>query len=319
MIKSNPVLLIVLLFFYLTAFSNTHININQVLPGISIAEGNGGQRNIEIMILLSFMTKDPVAVSYTTQNGSATAGSDYIAAYGSTSFAPGERMKKITVAVIGDAGCEPNESFEIILRNPSGATLLDSSGKVTIVNDDCMGGNLSVYEVRLIFTGYTTFTGTPADCKIQPNGKVVLTGLISGNEKVSTEDDIVYIGNLHLEIDIDICSSSLIEDPLGGFPHCGMTVLGSGPVTTELEIYYDHRGGYIKNENKTGDFISVVLGSCDQQQIDEEKGMVPNKTIASVFNGRDLFKLTTRTLQVGKYVETENGFETVVEVLRKIR
>ncbi len=47
--------------------------------------------------------------------------------------------------------------------------------------------------------------------------------------------------------------------------------------------------------------------------------MVPNKTIASIFNGRDLPMLTNRTLRVGRYVETGSGNETVVEVLRKVR
>ena len=52
--------------------------------------------------------------------------------------------------------------------------------------------------------------------------------------------------------------------------------------------------------------------------VDEEK-MVPNKTIASIFNGRDLPMLTERRLRVGRYVETEDQNETVVEVIRKIR
>jgi hypothetical protein len=97
-----------------------------------------------------------------------------------------------------------------------------------------------------------------------------------------------------------------------------MTVIGSGPVKAELEIYFDARGGYIKIERTSGQFLSNVYGSCDQAQIDEEQTMVPIKTIASIFNGRELPMLTDRTLKVGRWVETDGENETVVEVLRVV-
>jgi hypothetical protein len=47
---------------------------------------------------------------------------------------------------------------------------------------------------------------------------------------------------------------------------------------------------------------------------------VPNKSIASIFNGRDLAKLTDRTLRVVRYVEDDGaGNITLIEVLRKVR
>ena len=216
-------------------------------PGISIAnarmvEGNSGQRSIEVLIILSQVLTIPVALHYATKNGSASAGSDYVTANGSVSFAKGENQKRITVSINGDLAIEANETFEIVLSNTSGATLLDSIGTVTIINDDFISGAPPVYEVRFTHTGYTSFAGSPADCPIRSNGKVVLTGLLSGAENVGPDDDIRYTGVLDLSIDMDICSVK--PGPAGDdYKNCGMTVIGTGAVKAELEIYYDQRGG----------------------------------------------------------------------------
>ena len=292
-------------------------------PGFSIAnaqmvEGNAGLRMVEVIVIVSQVLTNPVTLSYATRNASATSGSDYVAANGSINFAPGENQKRITLSINGDLGVEANETFEIILNSGSGATLLDSIGTVTIVNDDFISGSPPVYEVRLTHTGYTSFAGSPDDCPIRANGKVVLTGLLSGAENVAADDDVRYTGVLDLSINMDICSSKP-GGPMGDeYKVCGMTVIGQGTVETELEIYYDQRGGYVKIENQSGDFLRLVFGSCDQPQMDEEKDMVPNKTIATIFNGRDLPMLLDRTLRVGRWVEREGVHETVVEVLRKL-
>lgn len=308
-------------------------------PEISIAdlrivEGNAGQRPAQVMVSISQVMSRPVTLVYWTRNGTASAGSDYSAVNDSVTFAPGDILKRISIPVNGDVVVESDETFQIVLINRSDAMLADSIGTVTIINDDFKGGNsstenvsagsqstgnfstgnLSVYEVRFTHTGYTTFFGGPADCPIRSNGKVVLTGLLSGAENVASDDDIIYRGTLQLDIDIDICSATGEGD---NAKQCGITVVGSGPVKTELEIQFDSRGGYIKINN-SGGFMKSVKGSCDQAQMAEELTMVPNKTIASIFNGRDLPMLTDRTLRVGRYVETDGDNETVIEILRKI-
>ncbi|MBI2729988.1 MAG: hypothetical protein HYX40_04420 [Sphingobacteriales bacterium] len=48
------------------------------------------------------------------------------------------------------------------------------------------------------------------------------------------------------------------------------------------------RGGYIKIEDNTNEFVKMVFGSCDEKLKYEEQDMVPNKTIASIVNGAEL-------------------------------
>ncbi len=70
-------------------------------------------------------TTDLVSLNYTTRDGSAQAGSDYTATSGVLSFAPGETVKTVTVALVNDAVSESSESFDLVLSNPVGALLSD--------------------------------------------------------------------------------------------------------------------------------------------------------------------------------------------------
>lgn len=182
---------------------------------------------------------------------------------------------------------------------------------------------LSTYELRISHRGYTSFHGTAEECNIRSDGTVILSGQLSGDEAVKPDDDIVYTGVMQLNIDMDICSAKRLangEDKL-----CGMRVKGSGKVKVELVISSDGegnaRGAYIKFNHSPdlGKFEGSVLGDCDGDQMAEEKGMIPNKTIASIFNGRDLPMLTNRTLIPGSFAEEDGENITVVQVIRKIR
>jgi glucose/arabinose dehydrogenase len=77
-----------------------------------------------------------VAVGYTTQNGTAVAGSDYTALSGTLSFAAGVTSGAVAVSVLGDAALEGNESFALALASPVNATLADGAGAGVIVDDD---------------------------------------------------------------------------------------------------------------------------------------------------------------------------------------
>lgn len=192
--------------------------------------------------------------------------------------------------------------------------------KTNRVENKRSGNNFAKYEVRLTFTGYTSlYSSDPlADCDIRKNGKVILSGFLSGVENVDPDDDINYTGVLQDSIDMDICSVKRL--PNGEDKFCYMTVTGSGPVYTELDIYSDGqgnpRGAYIKiNYNSTlGKFTRKVVGNCNPNEMVEEENMVPNKTIASIFNGAEL-PINTRTLKRGvTYVETGPSGKVEIEV-----
>jgi len=103
---------------------------------LSIVEGNSGTKIANFTISLSQVSTQTVGVSFATSNGTATAGTDFVANQGTLSFAPGQTSKTVSVTINGDSEIEPTEDFFLNLTNPTSATLARSSAKGQIVNDD---------------------------------------------------------------------------------------------------------------------------------------------------------------------------------------
>ncbi len=103
---------------------------------VTVTEGNAGTRTATFTVTLSAAGTQPVTVAYATGDGTATADSDYQAASGTLTFAPGETSKTITVLVNGDRVPEPNETFVVNLSRPTNATIADGQGVSTILDDE---------------------------------------------------------------------------------------------------------------------------------------------------------------------------------------
>ena len=65
------------------------------------------------MVYLSRAATEPVTVKYSTEDGSAKAGVDYVATKGSLTFDPGEVAKWITVPIIGEVAADPDEDAPV--------------------------------------------------------------------------------------------------------------------------------------------------------------------------------------------------------------
>ncbi len=107
------------------------------INNVSLNEGNSGTTNFNFTVSLSAAGSQTVTVNYATADGTATAGSDYVAV-GATAltFTPGQTTQTVTVVVNGDTMNEPNETFFVNLSNPTNAFITDSQGQGTIINDD---------------------------------------------------------------------------------------------------------------------------------------------------------------------------------------
>lgn len=96
---------------------------------------NNGPAIVEVT--LSKPASATVTVDYTTSDGTAIAGDDYIFDAGTLIFAPNQISQSIVISVTNDNISEPDENFSVILSNPTNAILGSPiSTTITIQNDD---------------------------------------------------------------------------------------------------------------------------------------------------------------------------------------
>jgi len=116
---------------------------NDDLPAISIndvsvTEGNSGTTNLDFTVSLSAPAPATVTFDIATADGTAmTSDNDYVAnSLSGQTIAVGQQTYHFFVTVNGDGSVEANETLLVNLTNVSGATVDDSQGQGTIVNDD---------------------------------------------------------------------------------------------------------------------------------------------------------------------------------------
>jgi beta-glucanase (GH16 family) len=100
-------------------------------------EGNSGSTTFAFRVTLDAAQAGPVAVQYTTQDGTARSGEDFTAVTsGTITFAAGETEKRININVVADDAREGDDAFKVTLSNPSGATIYRGTATGQILNDD---------------------------------------------------------------------------------------------------------------------------------------------------------------------------------------
>jgi hypothetical protein len=107
-----------------------------VINNVSITEGNSSTSTATFTVTLSAASGQTVTVNFATANGTATAGSDYVARTGTLTFAAGVTTQTIAVTVNGDTTAEANETFVVNLSGATNATIADTQGVGTINNND---------------------------------------------------------------------------------------------------------------------------------------------------------------------------------------
>jgi hypothetical protein len=122
--------------------------------GYTAAEGNSGLTPFTFTVYLSTSSPQTVTVNYATSDGTATASSDYQAASGTLTFAPGQTSQNVTVYVYGDTTDEPDESFNFNLSGAVNATInTGQTARGTILNDDL---SVSVSDATPVVEGNAT-------------------------------------------------------------------------------------------------------------------------------------------------------------------
>jgi hypothetical protein len=104
---------------------------------ISVLEGDGAVTAATFVVELSGPPPTgSVTVSYTTADGTAVAGLDYVSVSGVLTFPPGVTQQQVTVDVLGDGIDEPTELFLLHLVGAGNAAIGRSPGRAYVGDED---------------------------------------------------------------------------------------------------------------------------------------------------------------------------------------
>ena len=192
--------------------------------------------NLTFTVTLSTASGVTATVDYATSDGTATASSDYTAASGTLSFAAGETTKTFTVAVLADSADENNETVTITLSNATQASISDSTGILTITDDDTQAArtvtltssattvaeNGSALTLTATLSGtvgqavtvtflHNTGTATGGTDYANVSNIVISAGATTGTASFTPTNDNIYEGNETAIIQINTVSAGASE------------------------------------------------------------------------------------------------------------
>lgn len=118
----------------------------------------GGQQAV-FEVRLSQPSTQAVTLNYTTADGTALAGEDFVSTAGSLTFAPGQTVASVAVDIIGDNINEALETFSLVVTPTLAIAngVADAAGVAEILNDD---GSDTVPELSVSSAEVTEGTDT---------------------------------------------------------------------------------------------------------------------------------------------------------------
>ena len=130
---------------YESAFAPTVLPVVSV-GNASVVEGNVGTSVLNLPVTLSSAAPaGGVTITYSTANGTATAGSDYVAVVaGTVTIAQGATTGNLPGTINGDTTVEPDATFTVTISSATNATLGTATATGTILNDDVVAPALPV-------------------------------------------------------------------------------------------------------------------------------------------------------------------------------
>lgn len=109
----------------------------------AVSEGNSDTSYVYFLLEFTGVRTEPdaiLSVDYRTRDGTAQAGSDYIATQGTLQLYPDERQAVVAVEIVGDTAREPDETLYLDVFNPAGGSFGEGMAQLTamrtLVNDD---------------------------------------------------------------------------------------------------------------------------------------------------------------------------------------
>jgi hypothetical protein len=186
------------------SFSNATYNINEngtPVTQVTINRTGGSDGAISTQILLT--------------NGTATAGSDYVATPITVNFANGETSKTVNIPIINDTVLENTETINLTLANATGGATIDNAQKNAIVNilDDDFKPTLTVNINTQQVTEGNTIQGTITR-NTDTTEPLTVTLVNSDNSQITVPNTVtIPAGANSVNFNITAVDDTLIELP----------------------------------------------------------------------------------------------------------
>jgi hypothetical protein len=196
----------------------------------TVVEGTG-TTSMLFTATLSAVSTQVVNVAFATSpvsavQGASCVGVDLLSVQGSLTFGIGVTSRPLNVTVCGDLVDEPNETFDVVLSNPAGATLADGTGRGTITDDDApdprvedqsvdegtgspsvalVPVTLSSSSAELVIVRFNLITDATATAK--------LGSCATGDDLPTNTTDVQFLpGETTKTVSLTICGDALVED-----------------------------------------------------------------------------------------------------------
>ena len=209
---------------------------------VSVTEGAAGQKFATFQVSRTNSTL-AATVQYTAVAGTADIMKDFLPAGGTLSFAAGQSSVTISVPIVDDQVHESDETFKVVLSNPTNAILgAQSAGTVTIHDNDAApfanlnnvtvkegnsGTTAMVFTVSLDRASEVVFAAIPADPKIPGSGSggpyvaaVHLSTVGLSAAQGTLANDVVYFhpgGPLQQTVTVNISGNHTQNEPRSTF------------------------------------------------------------------------------------------------------
>ena len=102
------------------------------INNIVVSEGTNGTKQAVFTVTMAPPATNSATVNFSTMDGTALAGSDYVATNGTLSFAAGQTTNTVSVTLTPDMPAESDEEFFVQLSNGVGALIGQGMGRALI-------------------------------------------------------------------------------------------------------------------------------------------------------------------------------------------
>lgn len=217
-------------------------DISASINDVAVVEHHAGTTNAVFTVSVDGFRTAPVTVSYSTGDGTANGGVDFVPTSGTLTFPLGTNTALVTVPVVGDIYNEGNETFLVSLFSQGIVRLAKGTGIGTIIDDDLLPA-LYVNDVQVKSTQSGTLAAVFTVALDAVSGRAV-------HVQYGTMDGTAQAG-----IDYLPQSGELV------FPPFTANMQVTVPVTTS-DLYSSNELFALKILNPSGAVLLDPLGIC---------------------------------------------------------